>query len=307
LDKVRKLYYDSVVELHGLVAAYKLNGQLAQVLDFNVDMQRYEVQVRSGDVKKVKPQNVRFVSKYRKEMANRNEVRALLEEPKRERQIFISSLKKWNCVLPHVVAGKALVDWSKLEDEELRTRLLDSKLVSIDTLPDSVRVVYLSIPRKRIAGEIMTEDREYFDSLVRDITPLLEDKFRSQIYYMLPQELVPGVNLPIVTRAATCSFPLYSFLLDALVVGVQKGDSVKALRYAPQLLDIACAHISKLVNIFVHIEQSKETSGSSFPVKLSLPSRGQCDHDQIEVLEEIEKAMNIENDGKNFLKGILLK
>lgn len=316
MDKVRKLLADCIVQLHGLVAAYKLNGELGQVIGFDVDMQRYEVQVASGEMKKVKPQNVKYVGIYNQQITNLSQIKVMREEADQPRQHIVSIIQKWNSVTPLVIAGRALLDWSKLDDDELRNRLMQSKKMGLETVPDNAHVVYLSIPRKRlIGGSLDAAYNNWFDRVIQVITPWLEDTIRSQLYFMLPHEIVHGSELPMLKRAAVCSFPLYAFVCDGMVVCTRKGDSLNSLRYAAQRMDVACANIAKL-KVFVYQEEN-HFSGKSMSnmgkvdIKLSLPSRGRCDDDEIKSFQEIENSLKIEkpngDDAIFFISSLLVK
>ena len=291
------------MELHGLVAAFKLNGQLGQCVDFDTEMQRYDVVLPGATSKKVKPQNVRFVAKYRTAIATLGEISALCEVMSNDsrKATIVSRMKKWGCVLPTVVSGRALVDWCKLDDAAMRRKLMDSKKVCIDSLPlDDVKVVYLSLPRKRLFGPDETLDERYNQRVLRDVAPWLEKTwFHNQVYFILPFQIANGVDLPMVNRGIAASVPLYAHLADATVVALRKGDDPKGLRYAPQRLDVACAALSRQGDIFVYQEevgirkhQSKDLS--RVDVRVSLPSRGRGDESQVELLREIETSLKLE-------------
>jgi hypothetical protein len=298
-DKVRRLFTGQLVALHGLVSAFKLNGQLAECVEFDVELQRYVVLLKSGETKKVKPQNISPIGKLRTEMANTLQLRALLEEKNKHssRSDIIALLKKWDCVLPSVVSSRVLVDWAKLESSDLRKRLLDAKRVRIDTLPNDLSVVFLSIPRKTLAlkGDIEEEGSDMIDrvkSTVRKLVPLLEDEILgSQVYWILPFETVESIQLPMVQRAFECTYPLIPFLCDSTVMCLNKNDDPLSLKYSAQRLDAACASKAG-TKIWIHRYDMQRPQRSE-DLKLSLPSRGYCEDNQLTILREIEKSINI--------------
>jgi hypothetical protein len=290
-DKVRKLFTGQIVELHGLVGAYKLNGQWAECKEFDVDMQRYLVTLKSGETKKVKPQNVKPIGTYRSEMANVLQLKSLSEIRRStgKRSEIIQTLKKWNCVVPSVVSARVMVDWAKLDKEDLRQRLLDSKKVSIETLPDDVCVVSLSLPRTRLT---MTEPPASLRDIVKSLGPGLENRIlKNQVYWLLPFECIENVDLGMIKRSFFCSYPLYGFLLDRLVLCMDRDDDPSALRSSMQRLDVMAAHRAG-TEILVH-----EKGGSkNILLGLALPSQGKCEEDQIDFLKDAEKILMRQTD-----------
>ncbi len=294
-----------MVELHGLVGAYKLNGQLAECIEFDVEMQRYVVLLKSGESKKVKPQNVKPLGILRSEMINILQLKAIMEEKRRQafRSDIIQLMKKWNCVIPNVVSSRVLVDWSKLENPDLRKRLLESKRVSLETLPNDVSVVFLSIPRETLCLGEGIEDQpveriEMVKNTVREFGPLLEKNvLKSQVYWILPFGILDSLELPMIKRAFYCSYPLFQFLVDQLVLCLDKKDDPMSLRFAAQRLDLVCAAKAGVEVTAVSKEKVRE-------LKLSLPSRGDCGKDEVKILREIETSLNIQRpvDGdKSFI------
>ena len=286
-----------MVELHGLVAAFKLNGQLGECFEFEPDMQRYTILLKSGDSKKVKPQNVKFVAKYRSQMVNMLQIRALNEEKKRvkARSDIVSVLKKWECVMPHVVSARVLQDWAKLDTVQLKKRLLESKKVDIASLSNNVKIVFVSLPRARLAMPDLhaqeKEDIEFVENIVQHTTAFLEkDWFKEQVYFMLPFELVDSVELPMIKRALECSFPLYMYLVDAVILCLKKNDDLKSLKHCMQRLDVACARIAG--SPILLFAQDRKTSLKS-EVKVSLPSRGRSDEEEIKIVKEIEAGLGL--------------
>ena len=304
-DKVRKLFTGQLVELQGLVSAFKLNGQLAECVEFDVDMQRYVVLLKSGESKKVKPQNIKPLGTLRTEMTNVLQFRALVEERKKlsPRSEIIALFKKWNCVLPNVVSSRVLVDWAKLESSDLRRRLIEAKRVRIDTLPDDVSVVCMSMPRRSLVlkGDIEDEGTDFVyrvKSTVRKLGPLLEeDILKSQVYWLLPFDTVDSIQLPMVRRAFECTYPLIPFLCDHTVLCVNKSDDLLSLKYSAQRLDIVCTSKAG-TPILVH-RLDTDRQARSEDLKLSLPSRGYCEDNQLPILREIEKSINIQRPADN--------
>lgn len=296
IEKVRKLLTGSVVELHGLVAAFKLNGQLGECLEFDSDMQRYNILLKSGESKKVKPQNLKFVAKYRTEVVNLLQIRALNEEKKRSsttRSDLIRILQKWKCVLPNVVSARVLVDWTKLDTIELKQRLFESKKVNISTLSDNVKVVYLSLPRSRLALTSLhaqeTQDLKFVETVLKSTCQYFEKEyFKEQVYFMLPFELVDSVELPMIKRGLECSFPLYMYLVNTVLLCLKKGDHLETLKYCTQRLDVACSKIA-CVDLMLFAQDSRASRESE--VKLSLPSRGRCDDGEVNVIKDIEAGL----------------
>ena len=278
------------MELHGLVSAFKLNGQLGECLEFDSDMQRYNILLKSGETKKVKPQNVRWVAKYRKELVNLLQIRVLNNERKKERSGTIQVLRKWECVIPNVVSARVLRDWAKLDTLELKHRLLESKKVNIATLSDNVKIVFLSLPRTRLATpEIAQEDIKLVETVAKQTMQFFEKEwFKEQVYFMLPFGIVDSVELPVVKRGFECSFPLYMYLADAVLLCLKKGDDLNSLQFTAQRLDVACAKIA-CTDLMLFAQESRDSRRSE--VKLSLPSRGKCDENEICVIRDIETGL----------------
>ena len=281
------------MELHGLVGAYKLNGQWAECTEFDVDLQRYVVALKSGETKKVKPQNVKPIGTYRSEMANVLQLKSLSEIRRStgKRSEIIQTLKKWNCVVPSVVSARVMVDWAKLDSEDLRQRLLDSKKVSIQTLPDDVCVVSLSLPR---AGLTMAKPPASLRDIVKLLGPILENRIlKNQVYWLLPFESIEHVDLPMIRRAFICSYPLYGYLLDRLILCVDRDDDPSSLRFGIQRLDVLAAHRADTeILVYPSNGGSKHIS-----VGLALPSRGNCEEDQVGFLKEAETSLLKQTDG----------
>ena len=289
---MRKLYTGQIVELHGLVSAYKLNGQLAECLEFDVELQRYVVLLKSGETKKVQPQNVVPIGKYRSEMINMLQLKALNELKKSPRSDVISTLNKWHCVVPNVVSARVMADWAKLDSSDLRQRLITSKKVPISTIPDNVSVVLLSLSRPSLTLTDSESQEPSFIKQLRDILksigPVLEDDIlRNQVYWILPFDCLESVELPMINRALRCSYPAWSFLADAIVLPLEKGQ--EATKNAFQRLDLACASKAS-TQVYI----SQKGAPRKREMKISLPSRGECDDSELKYLREVEKAFNIQ-------------
>lgn len=282
----------SLVELHSLVAAFKLNGQSGECLEYDSDMQRYNILLKSGETKKVKPQNVKWVAQYRKELVNLLQIRVLKNERKKVRSEKIQILKKWECVIPNVVSARVLSDWAKLDTLALKHRLLESKRVNIATLSDNVKIVFISLPRTRLATpEIAEEDIKLVETVAKQTAQFFEKEwFKEQVYFMLPFGLVDSVELPVIKRGLECSFPLYMYLADALLLCLKKGDDLDSLQFTAQRLDVACAKIA-CTDLMLFAQDSRDSRRSK--VKLSLPSRGKCDENEINVIKDIEAGLAI--------------
>ena len=271
------------------MSAFKLNGQVAQCLEFDVELQRYVVLLKSGESKKIKPQNIKPLGKLRSEMPNVLQIKALIEPRNRKafRSELISVLKKWECVLPNVVSSRVLVDWAKLESPDLRKRLLESKTVPLDTLPDDVSIVFLSVPRETINLE--EESTDLIKKAVAELGHTLEKQIlKSQVYWILPFNIVDGFELPIIKRAFYCSYPLWTFLIDLMVLCIEPKDDPMSLHSAAQRLDVICAAKAG-TRVYAYGD-----SAGGLKVKQSLPSRGHGRHDDVKIYREIEKNLNIQ-------------
>jgi hypothetical protein len=291
-DKVRKLYTGQIVELHGLVSAYKLNGQLAECLEFDVELQRYVVLLKSGETKKVQPQNLVPIGKFRSEMINVLQLKALNELNKSPRSEVIATLSKWLCVVPNVVSARVMADWAKLESADLRKRLIASKKVPISTIPDDVSVVLLSLSRPCLTlTDIETQEPSLIKQLrdtLKTVGPVLEDDIlRNQVYWILPFDCLDSLELPMINRALRCSYPAWSFLADAIVLALDKGQ--ETTKNAFQRLDLACASKAS-----TQVYLSQKGSPRKREMKISLPSRGDCDESELKYLREVEKALSIQ-------------
>lgn len=303
-DKVRKLHVGCIVELHGLVAAYKLNGQIGECVAYDEEQQRYSILLDSGETKKVKPQNVHVVRKFRSEMISLLQLRALTEELKKKtsRSDISRMLTQWDCVLPSVVSAKVLFDWAKLDDVEMQRKLLKSKKVDIATLPDQAAVVFFSLPRKRLVDSTLYSDLEFTKTALNACKDELERKWNlNHLYVVLSTQTEEGARLPMIKRGIECSFPVWFGLVDATVMVLRKSEDLDSLRYAAQRMDIACSH--KCGNQIILVKDGKKVPNQK--IKLSLPSRGNCDSDQVEVFQAIQESISIErpvdNDEKAYV------
>jgi hypothetical protein len=196
--------------------------------------------------------------------------------------------------MPTAIPAKVLVDWTKLDNVDMQRKLLSSKQVQVATLPEQARIVLLSLPRKRLVDTTLFSDVEFVKSAVLACKDELERKWNlNHLYIIVSTHVVEDVTLPMIKRGTDCSFPLWFALADATILALRDSESFESLRYAAQRMDVACSKKFRTdVMVFRGGAIVKEQR-----IKLSLPSRGNCDDDQVKVVQEIETLMGIERPG----------
>jgi hypothetical protein len=138
----------------------------------------------------------------------------------------------------------------------------------------------------------MTEPPASLRDIVKSLGPGLENRIlKNQVYWLLPFECIENVDLGMIKRSFFCSYPLYGFLLDRLVLCMDRDDDPSALRSSMQRLDVMAAHRAG-TEILVH-----EKGGSkNILLGLALPSQGKCEEDQIDFLKDAEKILMRQTD-----------
>ncbi|KAF4655059.1 hypothetical protein FOL47_009617 [Perkinsus chesapeaki] len=150
---LRRLLTGSVVELQGLIAAYKLNGCIAECRAFDKELQRYVVVLDGEVTKKVKPENIKILSSYRRSsrVPTLQQIRSVRDN---RASVSLSYLEQWQlCPMPCVLATKHLTSWEDMKDPKERDDYLAKKLSSASSLPRDfvgTNVVYVSYPRTQL-------------------------------------------------------------------------------------------------------------------------------------------------------------
>ncbi len=253
-EKLRHVFSQCIVELHGLVAAYKLNGQLGEVLGFDWDMQRYDILLQSGASKKVKPENVRYVASYSLSPVSSNDVRTLRVDHEHSSLSGRCNLfSKWQRPLPQVVSSRVLCDWAKLDDSVLRRRLIETKRVDLggfiaqhdDVSGPPMKLLFLSWSRSELVSDEIVDHSELFARFCRSIcTPQLEIHWGGQVYFILPMAISGYLGLPLMKQAIEASLPLLPWLADGLVMADEReptDDGILGISNRFQIFDVLYA------------------------------------------------------------------
>ncbi len=285
------------MELHGLVSAYKLNGRIGECVSFDdEELFRYNVVLRDGVNKKVKPENVRFVAKYDTDMITKHQIDSLLEElslSTRSLRDRVDILTKANRIVPDAISFRVLQDYMKLDSEELRAKLLESKRVSVASLvgSDNIELIYVSLPRERLVSR--GDDEEEKRIFRKILTADCEAYLKSQVYFIVPFLINRDVGLPMIDRAVDCSYPLFPFLADAMILALPEKEKMDSLRFSTQRMDFWLAQNIFKKEVFVSIKPSSSWKHmKEIEVRAGLPSRGQSCQDD-DLIKEIEKSLEM--------------
>ncbi|KAF4741665.1 hypothetical protein FOZ63_006669 [Perkinsus olseni] len=152
-SNLRRLLTGCVVELQGLIAAYKLNGSIGECKDFDKQLQRYVVLLDGDVTKKVKPENVKVLTSYR-----HSQIVPTLQQIRSVRDnrvsVSLTYLEQWQlCPMPCVLATKHLTNWEDIRGRKERDEYLAGKLCSASSLPKDFvdsNVLYVSYPRTQL-------------------------------------------------------------------------------------------------------------------------------------------------------------
>jgi hypothetical protein len=257
-EKLRHVLSDCVVELHSLVAAYKLNGQWGEIMGFDWDMQRYELLLENGSNKKVKPENVRYVASYSRSPIPRSH---LVSIPSDYSDLLLSArvdlFRKWRRPLPYVISSRVLSDWVKLDDPEMRQKLIATRRVDLASLISTdIKLLHLSFPRTEVVSDRIDDDKLFGGFCKYVCTKSLEDYFGGQVYFILPMGISPHLALPHVSDAFHVSSCLLPWLADS-VLAVHGG------QFDPvQSLDIVSASLVTR-SVFVWSDSTKSPDWSN--------------------------------------------
>lgn len=286
------------MELHGLVSAYKLNGRIGECTAFDdEELFRYSVLLSDGVTKKVKPENVRFVAKYDSLMVNKYQIDSILESGTRlSLRERVEILSRANRIIPDAISVRVLLDYMKLDSEELRTKLLASKRVSVSSLVGSeVKLMYVSLPRSQLVSRKPGKDElRIFRKLVT-VMHDAENFFKAQVYVILPFLINRDMGLPMIDRAVDCTYPLFPFLADSTILTLEEGEKVESLRWSTQRMDLWVS--SKVFEREIFVVQENRSRGwrkemGEMRVRAGLASRGQkCEDDSL--IREVEKNLNM--------------
>ena len=188
------------------MSALGLNGQLCECQDFDFDLKRYQVLTRKGDTKKVKPDNLEFVTRLSSRIVSAEDV-ASVAAVKREPSKILRLFSDYQLPIPLALPGKIFDDCIHLENDELRRKLVESKPVGIDRLEDfRTRLFFLSFPRSTCDPNY--SDLTYFQQ-ISDFYRVAAAKYPlEQIFFILPQSLAEDAALPQQRRAVACAYPL---------------------------------------------------------------------------------------------------
>lgn len=289
------------MELHGLVAAYKLNGRIGECIAYDdEELFRYTILLSDGSTKKVKPENVKFMAKYDAEMVTKYQLDSLIERGAdkgalRER---VDVVTRGNRIVPDVISVRVLEDYLKLDSEDLREKLLESKRVSIASLVGSdVKVLNLSLPRSRLVmsnegekNKMKVMFRNFLDSGLKGV----EDHYKKQVYFIIPFLINRDLGLPLIDRAVNCSYPLFSFLADATVLVLAEDENLESLKSSTQRVDVWMASNVFDRDLFVFKCGGKAANWTrefkKSEIRTGLPSRGRsCEDDKL--IKEIEQSI----------------
>jgi len=233
LDKLEHVLTGSIVRFKGLVNALGFNNHLCECLEFDFELKRYQVVTAKGDLKKVKPENLEYVTRYSSTPPSKKnilEAAQLRNQPSKIRDLF----NRLHLPIPLAVPGKVFEDCMRLESPEFRRTLVESKPVSIENLEDfKTRIFFISLPRKSCTPD-------FSEIPFSDICEFYRSSFnknpREQIYFILPQTLAQEAFLPAQRKAVALAYPL--------AVAVAGGLAVLGGLDAWQSTDVAISQLS---------------------------------------------------------------
>ncbi|EER17707.1 hypothetical protein Pmar_PMAR023633 [Perkinsus marinus ATCC 50983] len=152
-SNLRRLLTGCVVELQGLIAAYKLNGSIGECKDFDKQLQRYVVLLDGDVTKKVKPENVKVLTSYRNSriVPTLQQIRSVRDN---RASVSLSYLEQWQlCPMPCVLSIKHLTNWEDMRGRKEKDQYLAKKLCSASSLSKDFvdsNVFYVSYPRTQL-------------------------------------------------------------------------------------------------------------------------------------------------------------
>ena len=234
------------MELRGLVSALGLNGQLCECGEFDSSLGRYSVLTSKGDLKKVKRENLNFVTRYSQKAVSAEE----LEKNSLAQKSFFGERA---LPAPLVIPARLFRDWHGLPDRSTRNFLVQNKGIPISALPGKSRVFFVSTQRREFFSEISNQSDSAMAAIVR-LAAALEAKYEiDQIYLAIPGLLGElDAVLPSHKAAVLRGYPFAVAFAAGGVIVISETDDID---FAWQRFDCLIAETSRKP-IYLMMEKS---------------------------------------------------